>query len=69
MRKIFKIGCLGIITVLIVICLLAKTGASILGGIILFMLIARVLLRLLKLVLYTFIMIVIITLIINYIIL
>lgn len=69
MRKIFKIGCLGIIATFIVIYLLAKTGTGVLGGIILFVLIARVLLRLLKLVLYTFIMIVIITLIINYIIL
>lgn len=65
MGKIFKIGCLGIIATFIVIYLLAKTGTGVLGGIILFVLIARVLLRLLKLVLYTFIMIVII----NYIIL
>lgn len=51
MKRFFKIGCLGILVAFIVICLLAKTGASILGGIILFALIARVLLRLLKLVL------------------
>lgn len=52
MRKIFKIGCLRIIAVFAVICLLVKTGAGTLGGIILFVLIARVLLRLLKLVLH-----------------
>ena len=51
MKRFFKIGCLGILVAFIVICLLAKTGASRLGGIILFALIARVLLRLLKLVL------------------
>ena len=51
MKRFFKIGCLEILVAFIVICLLAKTGASILGGIILFALIARVLLRLLKLVL------------------
>ena len=51
MKRFFKIGCLGILVAFIVICLLVKTGASILGGIILFALIARVLLRLLKLVL------------------
>lgn len=52
MKRFFKIGCLGAIATLIVICLLAKTGTGVLGGIILFVLIARVLLRLLKLVLY-----------------
>lgn len=52
MKRFLKIGCLGIIAVFAVICLLVKTGAGTLGGIILFVLIARVLLRLLKLVLH-----------------
>lgn len=68
MKRFFKIGCLGILVAFIVICLLAKTGASILGGIILFALIARVLLRLLKLVLrviaiFIFILLILIALI------
>ena len=51
MKRFLKIGCLGMLVAFIVICLLAKTGTGVLGGIILFVLIARVLLRLLRLVL------------------
>ncbi|WP_018339494.1 hypothetical protein [Butyricimonas synergistica] len=65
MRKIFKIGCLGIITTFIVICLLAKTGTGVLEGTILFVLIARVLLRLLKLVLHVIAIFIFILLILN----
>lgn len=65
MRKIFKIGCLGIIATFIVICLLAKTGAGVLGGIILFVLIARVLLRLLKFILHVIAIFILILLILT----
>ena len=66
MKRFLKIGCLGMIAVFAVICLLAKTGASILGGIILFVLIARIVCRIVRFILSTFIAIVIIALIINY---
>lgn len=52
MKRFLKIGCLGVFIAFIVICLLTKTGAGVLGGIILFVLIARVLLCLLKFILH-----------------
>ena len=52
MKRFLKIGCLGVFIAFAMICLLVKTGAGTLGGIILFVLIARVLSRLLKLILH-----------------
>lgn len=51
MKRFLKIGCLGVF-IAFAICLLAKTGTGVLGGIILFVLIVRVLLRLLKFILH-----------------
>lgn len=65
MKRFLKIGCLGIIAVFAVICLLVKTGTGVLGGIILFVLIARVLLRLLRFVLNSIVISILILLMLN----
>lgn len=69
MKRFLKIGCLGIIAVfVIIVCVLANANMSLLAGVIVFWLLARIVCRILKFILSTFIAIVIIELIINYII-
>ena len=69
MKRFLKIGCLGIIAVfVIIVCVLANANMSLLAGVIVFWLLARIVCSILKFILSTFIAIVIIELIINYII-
>lgn len=65
MKRFLKIGCLGVFIAFAVICLLAETGTGVLGGIILFVLIARVLLRLLRFVLNVIVISILILLMLN----
>lgn len=52
MKRVLKMGCLGVLIAFAMIYLLAETGTGVLGRIILFVLIVRVLLRLLKFILH-----------------
>lgn len=65
MKRFLKIGCLGVFIAFAMICLLAETGTGVLGEIILFVLIARVLSRLLKLILHVIAISIFILLILN----
>lgn len=67
MKRFLKIGCLGMIAVFVImVCLLANANMSFLAGVIVFWLLARIVCRIVRFILSTFIAIVIIALIINY---
>ncbi|MCQ4875674.1 hypothetical protein [Butyricimonas paravirosa] len=65
MKRFLKIGCLGVFIAFAMIYLLAKTGTRVLGRIILFVLISRVLLRLLRFVLHVIVISILILLMLN----
>ncbi|WP_292268845.1 hypothetical protein [Butyricimonas sp.] len=60
MKRVLKTGCLGVLIAFVIIAyLLANANTSLLVGILLFFLFVRLIFRVVKYILYTFIMIVI----------